>query len=466
MVVPETSLPDRASSSDSPADGAPGALPTGLRSVWALAWPVTIAMLSESLVGLADMLMVSQLGATAVAAVGTGGQIVSAAMVTMTAVATGTMALVARHIGAGEPDEAELVHGQSILVALLGALGIVAPIILFAGPLIALFGVEPGVAALGASYTRIVMLSIPFAATVFVIGAAQRASGDTRTPLGIGIVINILNVFLNWVLIFGNLSAPALGVEGSAIATIIAFAVGGTLATGLALAGRLRVSVRFRDLRLHTATIKRVLWIGYPAALEQALMQVGFLIYLVFAVRYGTAAVAAYFIGVRILSLSFLPGFGFGAAASALVGQNLGAQRPEESAKAGWIATGLSVLLMTAGGILIAVSAERIASLFVDDPEVINNTVWFIYMLGISQPFMAIDFTLGGALRGAGDTRFPLWTVVVAFYVVRLGLSALVVFVFDLSLAWLWATLIGDYFVRAALKTWRFRSGRWAEIRI
>ncbi len=195
-------------------------------------------------------------------------------------------------------------------------------------------------------------------------------------------------------------------------------------------------------------------------------MQVGFLVYLIFAVRYGTAAVAAYFIGVRILSLSFLPGFGFGAAASALVGQNLGAKRPEESANAGWIATGLSVLLMTAGGILIAVSAERIASLFVDDPEVINNTVWFIYMLGISQPFMAIDFTLGGALRGAGDTRFPLWTVVVAFYVVRLGLSALVVFVFDLSLPWLWATLIGDYFVRAALKTWRFRSGRWARIRI
>jgi putative MATE family efflux protein len=310
------------------------------------------------------------------------------------------------------------------------------------------------------------MLSIPFAATVFVIGAAQRAAGDTRTPLWIGIVINILNVFLNWVLIFGNLNAPALGVEGSAIATIIAFAVGGSLASALALAGRLRVSVRLRDLRLHTATIKRVLWIGYPAALEQALMQVGFLVYLIFAVRYGTAAVAAYFIGVRILSLSFLPGFGFGAAASALVGQNLGAKRPEESANAGWIATGLSVLLMTAGGILIAVSAERIASLFVDDPEVINNTVWFIYMLGISQPFMAIDFTLGGALRGAGDTRFPLWTVVVAFYVVRLGLSALVVFVFDLSLPWLWATLIGDYFVRAALKTWRFRSGRWARIRI
>ncbi len=442
------------------------ALRTSLRSVWTLAWPVTLAMLSESLVGLADMLMVARLGATAVAAVGTGGQILSAAMVTMTAVGAGTMALVARHIGAGEPEEAELVHGQSILVAILGSLAMIAPIIFFAGPIIALFGVEANVAALGASYTRMVMLSIPFAATVFVIGSAQRAAGDTRTPLWIGIVVNLLNVFLNWVLIFGNLNAPALGVEGSAIATAIAFSVGGSLAIGLGFARKLRVSIRWQDLRLHTATIKRVLWIGYPAALEQALMQVGFLIYLIFAVRYGTAAVAAYFIGVRILSLSFLPGFGFGAAASALVGQNLGAKRPDESARAGWIATGLSVMLMTSGGILIAIFAETIAALFVDDPQVIQNTVWFIYMLGFAQPFMAIDFTLGGALRGAGDTRFPLWTVLIAFYVVRLGLSAIVVFLFDLSLPWLWATLIGDYFVRALLKTWRFRSGSWTTIRI
>lgn len=436
------------------------------RSVWALAWPVTLAMLSESLVGLVDMLMVAKLGATAVAAVGTGGQILSAAMVTMTAVGTGTMALVARHVGAGEFEEAEHVHGQSILVGFLGSAAMILPIVYFAAPLVGLFGVEPEVASAGASYTRLVMLSIPVATTLFVVGSAQRAAGDTRTPLWIGVIVNILNVFLNWVLIFGHLGAPALGVDGSAIATTIAFAVGAILAISLGVFGRLRIALHVRDLRIQVATVRRVLWIGYPAAVEQALMQVGFLLYLVFAVRYGTEAVAAYFIGVRILALSFLPGFGFGAAASALVGQNLGAREPEEAAAAGWISTWMSVALMSLGGVAIAMLAEEIASLFVDDAAVIRNTVWFIYMLGLAQPFMAIDFTLGGALRGAGDTRFPLVTVIVAFYVVRLGLSAAVVHVFELGLAWLWATMIADYAMRSLLKGWRFRRGAWAEIAI
>jgi putative MATE family efflux protein len=423
-------------------------------------------MLSESLVGLVDMLMVAKLGATAVAAVGTGGQILGAAMVTMTAVGTGTMALIARHVGAGEHDEAEHVHGQSIVVAFLSSVAVIAPIIFFATGIVNLFGVEPAVATMGADYTRIVMLSIPLAATLFVVGAAQRAAGDMRTPLGIGVIVNLINVFLNWVLIFGNLGAPAFGVAGSAIATAIAFGSGAIISITLGVLNRLRISLHLRDLRLQFATIQRILRIGYPAAVEQAMMQVGFLFYLGFAVRYGTEAVAAYFIGVRILALSFLPGFGFGAAASALVGQNLGARQPEEAASAGWIATWMSVAMMSVGGVAIAFFAEDVAALFVDDPVVISNTVWFIYMLGVSQPLMAIDFTLGGALRGAGDTRFPLFTVLIAFFVGRLGLSALVVFVFDLGLTWLWATLIADYLIRAVLKSWRFRQGGWATIRV
>ena len=423
-------------------------------------------MLSESLVGLVDMLMVAKLGAPAVAAVGTGGQVLGAAMVTMTTVGAGTMALVARHVGAGEYDEAEHIHGQSIVIASLGAAAIAAIMIYLAPAAIALFGVESNVALTATTYTQIAMLSIPAATALFVIGSAQRAAGDTRTPLWIGLIVNILNVFLNWVLIFGNLGAPALGVAGSAVATTVAFAIGAVVGLTLGAAQRLQVSIHARDLRLKLSTIRRILWIGYPAAIEQALMQAGFLVYLGFAVRYGTDAVAAYFIGVRILSLSFLPGFGFAAAASALVGQNLGAREPREASRAGWISTWISVVMMSAGGLAIVLFAEDIARLFVDEARVVGYTVWFIYMLGLSQPFMAIDFTLGGALRGAGDTRFPLVTVIVAFYAFRLGLSALVIFVFELSLAWLWATLIADYLVRAILKTWRFHGGRWAAIRI
>ncbi len=437
-----------------------------LHAIWTLAWPVILAMLSESLISFVDMVMVSRLGPTAVAAVGVGGQILNAMSIVMAAVGTGTLAIVARHVGAGEPHKASAVIAQSILTALVLATVLIIPVAIFVLPLVSAFGLEPAVAESSASFTQLVLLSVPTGAVLFVIGSALRGAGDTRTPLAIGIVVNLVNLFLNWALIFGHFGFPALGVRGSAIATASAFALGAVIGLGLLLSKRLRLTLHLRQLRPHFPTIRRVLRIGSPAALEQGLMQIGFFIYLAFAIRYGTDAVAAYFIGVRILALSFLPGFGFAAAAAALVGQNLGAGRPEHARRAGWLASWLAVGLMTAAGIGIVLGAEPIAHIFVDNPVVIASTVSFIVMLGIAQPFMALDSTLSGALRGAGDTRFPLLTVLITFYGIRLGLSWIVVSIGSLGIAWLWATLIGDYIARAALKGWRFRQGAWASIRV
>ena len=434
--------------------------------VWGLAWPVILALVSESLVGLVDMFMVAKLGSSAVAAVGVGGQIMGAVTVTMMAIGTGTVALVARNVGAGTIEEAHQTLGQSILAASVLGVVVVLPVLAWAEPFVRLFGVAPEVVADATVYVRAVMLSVAPSSIVFVIGSGLRGAGDTRTPLVVGLVINVVNVFANWVLIFGKLGFPALGVLGSALATSLAFALGAVLMAGLLFASQLRLRVTRHNLRPDFAMMRRILHIGYPSAIEQALMQVGFLLYLVFAARYGTDAVAAYFIGVRILALSFLPGFGFAAAASTLVGQHLGAGQPDRAASAGWMSTWMSVWMMTGAGVAVFLLAEPIARLFVDEVGVVAGTVSFIYMLGLSQPFMAMDFTLGGALRGAGDTRFPLWAMLVAFYVFRLGLSALAVFVFELSLPWLWSALIADYAVRALLKTWRFRAGDWRAIEV
>jgi Na+-driven multidrug efflux pump len=139
---------------------------------------------------------------------------------------------------------------------------------------------------------------------------------------------------------------------------------------------------------------------------------------------------------------------------------------PRRAQSAGWHATWMSVALMSTTGVIISFFAENIAHFFVDTPAVVAGTVSFIHMLALSQPLMAIDFTIGGALRGAGDTRFPLLTVLVAFYGCRLGWSFLVAGVLHLSLAWLWAALIGDYIARASLKAWRFRRGDWQTISV
>ncbi len=437
-----------------------------LRIIWALAWPAIMTFGLESLVGLIDALMVGRLGAAAVAGVGVGTQVLHAVAVMNMALATGTVALVARHIGAGERQVAEGVVGQSLYLAVVLALGIAAPVFVWAPEVVAIFRVEPAVQVAGAEFTRAIMFAVPPMAIVAVISAGLRGAGDMRTPLVIGGLVNLVNVVAAYALIFGKFGAPALGVRGAAVASALAFLVGAGV--GVLALRRPGAALRldWRHLIPHVALARRVVAVGGPTGLEQLLMQAGFLLYLGIAARYGTAAVAAYFIGVRILALSFLPGFGFSAAASTLVGQQLGAGHPDGAARSAWEANRLAMILMSAAGILIFVFARPIVTLFIDDIAVIDAAVSFMHVLALAQPLMAADSTLGGALRGAGDTRFPLVTVLAGFYGARLGLAWLFAYVLDLSLAWVWGALLGDYLLRAGLKAWRVHGGHWKQIRV
>ena len=436
------------------------------RTTWALAWPVIFSFSIESFVGLVDMLMVGRLGKTAVAGVGVGVQILGAVDSAMFAMGTGTLAIVARHIGAGERREAEETLRQSIIAGFAIALLLIVPVVVFAPEFISAFRVDPAVIAEATPFLRVVMLGVPGASVLFVIVSSLRGAGDTRTPLAIGCVVGLVNVVVAFALIFGHFGLPALGVKGAAVATALAFTTGAALGIGLLLRGRLVMRLRLRPFRVHGEIVRRVFRIGYPAALEHLFMQIGFFLYIVFAAHYGTAPVAAYFIGVRILALSFLPGLGFAAAAATMIGQNLGARRPREAERSGWAALQLAIWLMTACGVVIVAAAQPIARLFVDDPEVIADAVWFIRVLGALQPLMAIDFTLAGALRGAGDTRFPLVAVLLGFYVCRLGFAYVVTFRLALGVIWLWLALVGDYLVRSLLKGWRFRSGAWQRVAV
>ena len=425
-----------------------------------------VNLVSEATVGLVDTLMVGRLGRDAVAAVGVGIQILGSVQVVTFAVGTGAVALVARHVGAGEPQAVRRVVGQSMVLAFALACLAILPVLVWTEAAVRLFGVEPAVVAQSVAFTRLILLAIPASAVGFVVASALRAAGDTRTPLAIGLVMNVLNIALNYVLIFGAFGLPAFGVRGSALSSAVAFTLGATTGVTLLARGGLRVAFARTDLRPNRHLMLRVMRIGAPTGIEQFAMQMGFLTYLVFASTYGTAAIAAYFIGVRILAFAFLPGIGFATAASALVGQNLGAGSPDQAERAGYAATRLAIRLMSSAGLLLFTFAVPIARLFVDDAAVIEDTRWFIYALAVCQPFMAIDYTMGGSLRGAGDTRFPLATLFVGLYGCRLVVAWLVTHVLHFSTPWLWVAMVGDYLARAALKSWRFRGRAWQRVRV
>jgi putative MATE family efflux protein len=310
------------------------------------------------------------------------------------------------------------------------------------------------------------MMALPMAALFEIFAAGYRGAGDMRTPLVLGAIVNVFNVLANYVLIFGHLGFPALGVRGCGIGTALAFAVGAGLAGVVLRRKKSALRLTGAALRPDGQLTKRVVRIGLPAAVEQLFLQVGFVLYLRTAAHYGTEAIGAYFIGVRILALCFLPGLGFSTAASTIVGQSLGAGAADEAEAGGWEAARLSVSLMSFGGLFIFLGAEFIARAFVNDPAVIGAAVPFIRTLAVAQPLMALDFTLGGSLRGAGDTRFPLWSLIFGFYAIRLGFAYSAAFVLDLGLNWVWLALLGDYLARSLLKAWRFRSGAWRTVQV
>ncbi len=444
-----------------PGDRLPGSereMPGILR----LAWPAVLSNLAYAMVGLVDIKIVASLGSSAVAAVTTGHRIFWILQAVMIAVTAGTTALVARAWGANDRAEAALVTRASLVLCCAIAGLMTLPAVLFADQLASIFELDAATLASSAAFIRIMSLfNVAFAISM-VIGSALRAAGDTMTPLWIGLVTNVLNVFLVYGLVYGRFGFPAMGVEGAALASGLSLLAGSLATLLLWCGGYLRVEFR-RGRAVTRERVRQLFRIGYPAGLEQAAMQVGFVIFLWIVSLYGTAPYAAYGIGVQILSFSFVVGFGFNIAASTHVGQKLGAGDPAGAEQSGWRALRLAVLTMALLSALIIATAESIASFMIDEPEVIRLTVIFIYILGAAQPLMAVDFTLGGALRGAGDTRFPLLTTLAGLVVVR-GCVAGLLALLDFSVEWVFAALLFDYCVKSSLLSIRFRRGRWQKI--
>ena len=419
-----------------------------------------------AMVGIVSIKVVATLGPSAAAAVTVGNQIFFTLQAIMMAVSVGTTALVARAWGAADFDEAIRTTLSSLVLGAAVALVLTLPVIIWAVPIAGLFGLAEESTVLAAEFIRwLSVFNVAFAVN-FIMSAALRAAGDARTPMWIGVATNLISMVGLYVLVFGHFGFPALGVKGAAIANGFAFGVAGLAFLVLWMNGRLKLEFRAREMReaFDAARVRRLLAVGYPAALEQGVFRIGFFIFLaVIGHYYGTAAFAAYGIGVNILSVCFVIGFGFSIAGSTLVGQALGANDPEGATASGWHSLRYAMLSMIAVGVTIIVFAEPLARFMIDDPEVIAYTVAFIYILGAVQPLMAVEFAFGGALRGAGDTRYPLKATMAGLIGMRCTLAVLFAWL-GLPVEWVFAALVADYALKALMLTNRFRSGRWRSV--
>ena len=431
------------------------------RAILDLAWPVIVANFLQVLATTIDLVMVGRIGVAQIAAVGIGGTLVFFATTVMIGITTGTTALVARAVGARNPREADHFLSQSLVAGGLLSIPLVLVGVLFAHPIVAPFSPTPQVEALAADFVSIIFLSMPALFVIFTANAALRAAGDTKTPLIIGGIENLMNFAINYTLIFGNFGFPALGVRGAAIGTSISYFTGAMLFLGLFADHRLRLGVARERPLARWGTIRRLLRIGLPAATEQFAFQIGILIWIVMVVSFGEAAVAAHQIGLRIQSFAFMPGFGLSIASTALVGQNLGAQHPDRAERSAREATRLSIAIMGGIAAFNFVFAPWIALAFTGPGAAHDLSVLFIRLHATSIPAVGIFFTLSGSLRGAGDTKWPLYASLVGTYVVRLPLSALLGYTLRLGILGVWVALPIEYYLRSAIIVPRFNGGAW-----
>jgi putative MATE family efflux protein len=380
------------------------------------------------------------------------------------AVGVGCVGLAARAIGAREPARARQVLASSVLVSQgVAALGFLLVMVWPRG-ILRLLDAEPAVIEIAVPYFRLAAGSMVLYAAAFVIECGLRANRDMRSPMFVAILVMATKTLVSIVLVFGLFGLPRLELVGAGIATLAAHAIGllayVVVSRRLGRAG-LASTFSLRDLEGAGPAASEVLTVSLPAMGERLVMSLALLTYFKILSGYGTVAIAAYAIGVRLLSFSWVPGLGFATAASTLVGQALGASDPARARTAGSRSVRQAVLVMCGLGTLFFFLRAPLAAAFTSDAQVAATLVPFMAMLAIAQPFMGGHFTLGGVLRGAGDSVTPLIGAAVGNWGLRVPLAWLFTRL-GYDLVWVWSALIGDHAARMLVNGAVFLRGKWA----
>lgn len=440
-----------------------------MQTVFRVAWPSVLESFFTSLVGMVDSLMVSRVGAHAVAAVGLTTQPKFIGLAVFIALNVSVSALVARRKGENRKKEANQVLCAALLFAAVMTVAVSAACVILSDPIIRLCGSEEASHREAVIYFRIIMGYIGFTVISLTVNAAQRGAGNTKIAMKTNVAANLVNVCFNYLLIEGRFGFPALGVRGAAIATVIGSAVGCVMSLAAACRNDGFIDLRYlwkERVRPTLDVAKSMVKLGSSVFAEQLLMRAGFLSVAVMAARMGTAAFAAHQVGMNVMSLSFSFGDGMQVAAVTLIGQSLGRKDIEGAKIYGSccqligkiIAICLAVVYLTGGAFLYRLffAEEEIIAIGVK----IMRVIVFIVILQISQVIYM------GCLRGAGDVLYTTMASTISVTLIRPLASYLLCYTAGFGIIGIWFGVLADQISRFLFTSIRFRSGKWTKIKI
>ncbi len=438
-----------------------------------LAWPLFLEQILATFVSFADTAMVGSLGVEATASVSISNSFVFLLNGAMTALGTGLTAYIARSVGAKDYEAAKAYVRHSLILLAMVGLPLVIVMVSLHRHIPMWMGAEPEILDTAAEYMLITSSCRLFQIAIMVLGSVFRGRGDTKTPLVINTVVNLLNVTGNYLLIYPTHEAHLLflaftvpgagmGVAGAALSTGLSWVLGGT-ALGVMLFTKKDPSrISLRDSFLpDIPLIGRVVKLSVPAMLERMSMSLSGIVVTRCIASLGTIAIASNSVYSTVESISYMPAFAFSVAATTLVGQALGGKKPDLAIRYTHLTNRVGILLMTGAGICLYVFARPLCSLITRDEEAIKLAVECLRVVAFVQPIQTAAWIYAGALRGAGDTRYPFYITTVCNWCIRALGVVLCIVVLHLSLPWAVFCMCLDNLGRMILTGLRFRGGKW-----
>jgi putative MATE family efflux protein len=431
------------------------------RGIVLLAIPMVLEMAMESIFAIVDVFWVSRLGPNAVATVGLTESMMTLAYTAAMGLAMGVTAVVARRIGEKHPDAAAEAAVQGIALG-LGVTALVAGVgITLAPRLLGLMGASPEVIAIGAGYTRLMLGGSATVMLLFLINAIFRGAGDPAIAMRVLWQANAINIVLGPCLIFGLGPFPRMGVTGAALATTIGRGTGVLYQVYRLARGDARVTIRRIHLALRPAVMGTLLRLSGSATFQFLVGTASYISLTRIVATFGSGVLAGYTIAIRILVFALLPSFGLANAAATMVGQSLGAGKPDRAERAAWLAARYNVVALGTVGLLFIVFAYPIVGVFTTEPTALTTGALGLRTLSYGFVFYAVGFVLTQAFNGAGDTWTPTWLNVGCYWLWEIPLAYLLARVGTFGAEGVFIAITVANSTLAVVAVWLFRRGTW-----
>jgi putative MATE family efflux protein len=425
-----------------------------------------LIMVLNFLVGMTDVYVAGFISPEVQAVVGFVSQIFFLNIIVANAISVGSIALLARSIGAGDFGGAVKIARQSLIFGILAAIVLMMAGLLFYREIIGIAGFPENIRDIAARFVRIFALSLGPNYILIISNAVFRASGEVKKVLFTMSLVSVVNIAGNFVLVFGIPPFPGMGYTGIAVATALSVTAGMT--ANFILFARSRWKAIYRaPAALSGKVISRIISLSWPAALLQIAWNAGSIVLYNILGRLGSVsitALASLTNGLRIEAIVYLPAFALNMAAAVLVGQHMGAKDIGRATQVGWKMALSGIALVSAMAIIIFIWAEDFASIVAGNPAVLKETARYLRFNMVSEPFMALSSILGGGLQGAGDTRGTMRVIVIAMWVIRLPLAWLLAIGFGYGAPGVWTAMVTSMAIQGILMGNRFHRGLWKKI--